>query len=120
MEHEHIMEVVKQALVYDQLDITNLATFELLLRRAQTIEYAHVERLRESTVPWLGGGGGGKGSGGLSYEGQEAFAGASRTSIAMICPKLLDHVKEDLSRNTDLMKSILKSREFREQFSKNK
>ncbi len=45
MEREHIMEVVKQALVYDQLDIANIAAFELMPMRAQTVEYTHLERL---------------------------------------------------------------------------
>ncbi len=38
MEHEQIMEALKQAVAHDQLVITSLASFELLPRRAQTIE----------------------------------------------------------------------------------
>ncbi len=38
----------------------------------------------------------------------------------MVCPRLLEHTKEDIGRNSDLMKSILEAREFRQQMPKNK
>ena len=34
-------------------------------------------------------------------------------------PALLDHAKDDISNNSELMKSRLKAREFREQMTKN-
>ena len=121
-EHEIIMESLKFAVTVDQLNVCNSAAFETLLRRAQTIEYAHQEKMRD--VPTnKGGQGGGKnlGSGAtLTVEEQEAFAGASRPGVSMVCPRLLDHVKEDIARTSELMKSMLKAREWREAMSKHK
>ena len=45
-EHESIMEALKMSTTYDQYNVVNSAAFEVLLRRAQTIEYAHQERGR--------------------------------------------------------------------------
>ena len=121
-EHEQILEAVGHAVAYDQLDITNSAAFEILLRRAQTIEYAHLERARESTGGSSSSSGGGKKGGkqqsGLSFEEMESFAGTSRSSVVMVAPALLEHVREDVSKRSELMKSLLKSREYREQMRK--
>ncbi len=119
-EHEALMEAMKQAVNYDQLNITNSAAMEVLMRRAQTIEYSHAERCREGFGQASGGGSGGKHAGGLTYEEQEAFAGSTRSSVCMVSPKLLEYVKEDMSRSSELMKSILKAREYREQIQKKK
>ncbi len=35
------------AVTVDQLNVVNSASFEILLRRAQTIEYANQEKMRE-------------------------------------------------------------------------
>ena len=36
----------------------------------------------------------------------------------MIAPSLLDHVREDVTKKSELMKSLLKAREFRDQMKK--
>ena len=36
----------------------------------------------------------------------------------MVCPKLLEHVKEDIAKHSELMKSMLKAREFRAAMAK--
>eukprot|EP00972_Heterocapsa_arctica_P057590 8496613-Heterocapsa_arctica.AAC.1 len=72
------MEAVRVAVTYDRVDITNLAAFEVLLRRAQTIEYAHMEKTRDQTT----GKGSAKGHGGgsLTVEEQDAFAGTTKAT----------------------------------------
>ncbi len=62
----------------------------------------------------------GKGSGGLTYEEQEAFAGTSRSSVSMIALSRLDYVKTDVARNSEIAKSILKLRECRDQLAQRK
>ncbi len=93
---------------------------EVLLRRAQAIEYSHAERTREGLGQASGGGSGGKHAGGLAYEEQEAFAGSVHTSMCLVCPRLLEYVIQDMSRSSELMKSILKARERQGQTSKKK
>ena len=110
------MEAVKWGVEYDQYNMTNSAAFEVILRRAQTIEFSHAERLREQPVK--GQKGGNQHAGGLTFEEQEAFAGTARSSTMMVCPALLDHVRDDVARQGDLMKTIVKSREFRETLRK--
>ena len=41
-EHEVLMEAVRWGAQYDQLDLSNSAAFEVLLRRAQTIDDSRV------------------------------------------------------------------------------
>jgi len=117
IEHEAIMECIRQAVNYDQYDLSNSASFEVLVRRAQTIEYSHMERTREGfgsqNKPTAG-------FGGLTYEEQEAFAGTARSSVLMIAPSLLEFVKTDVARHSELMKSIIKSREYRAELQKKK
>lgn len=86
-EHEQILEVVRQAVTYDQFSIVNSAAFEVLLRRAQMIEYAHAERLEEH-----GSKGSGKAGGFLSLEEQKSFYGTMRTGVLMVSPDLVEHV----------------------------
>ena len=38
----------------------------------------------------------------------------------MVAPELLDFVKSDVAKSSELMKSIVKAREFREQLGKHK
>ncbi len=37
--------------------------------------------------------------------------------MTMVCPKLLDYVKEDIAKTSELMMSMLKAREFRDALS---
>ena len=108
-EHEQLMEMVKHAGAYDQLNLANSAAFEVVFRRLQTIEYTHLERLRDKPK------GGGKGIAGLlSSEELEAFAGTTKGSGAMVSPALLEYVQKDVQKKSDLMKSLLKAKEYRE------
>ena len=40
-EHAHLCDVLQMAVCYDQLDISSLGCFELLVRRLQAVERAY-------------------------------------------------------------------------------
>ncbi|CAK0822425.1 unnamed protein product, partial [Prorocentrum cordatum] len=106
-EHLHLTAAVKAGLLVDQLDGTNLVMVEMLLRRMQTIEFAHLERAKEAESKGY--------SGRLSLEEQQAFSGLSRGSgQLMICPELLDVVRIDVEREAQLNKALRKGREERD------
>jgi hypothetical protein len=87
MEHATFMEAVKLAASYDQLNLSNLACMETLLRRAQTIEYVYNERameLQNNQHQRFGAR--------LTLEEQAAFM-VSRTEVSMVSPDLLTHLK---------------------------
>ncbi|CAK0789751.1 unnamed protein product, partial [Prorocentrum cordatum] len=102
---EHLeTAAVKAGLLVDQLDGTNLVMVEMLLRRMQTIEFAHLERAKEAESKGY--------SGRLSLEEQQAFSGLSRGSgQLMICLELLDVVRVDVEREAQLNKALRKGRE---------
>ena len=110
-EHEFLLAVIDMAGTYDQLDLTNLAWAESVMRRLQTIEWAYHEKLRES----------GSGVGKMEPEEMSAFAGTSKSgSIMMVCPELLDHVKGVVERDAVIMKNLRKAREERAEKGKKK
>ena len=84
-------------------------------RRLQAIEYSPAERVQAGAPHDSGVG---KGAGSLTSEEQEALAGTSRASVRMVSPESLEYVGSDGTRSSELMKSIVKSREFRDQLSK--
>lgn len=47
-EHATMMRLIETAAVYDQLDISNCAWAEVAFRRAQVIEWAYSDKIRES------------------------------------------------------------------------
>jgi hypothetical protein len=110
-EHYQLTQVIRQAIMVDQLDGFNCMMVEVLFRRLQTIEFAHSERLRDSES---------KASGGrLSIEEQSAFGGLTRQAgTLMICPTLMDHVKIEVERDASLHKNLRKAREEREAIRK--
>ena len=109
-EHYNGLSYVKAMMEVDGLDAKNLVSAELILRRLQTIEYSHSDRLREKS---------GKGGGRLTLEEQAAFGGTARLeSKLMIDPKLLDHARVDIEREALLAKNLVKAREAREALRK--
>ena len=106
-EHENLMRLLELGLQYDQLDLTNMAWAEAALRRAQLIEWAHHERVREAEA---------SGSGDrVSPEELSAFTGVSRAGESlMVAPRLLNHVKSAVETDGNIMKAVRKAREERE------
>jgi len=123
-EHSLILEAMAIAAKYDQINLKNSAAFELLARRMQTIEFAYSEAVREAHHGGRTGGGGDKnkksggGGGFLSVEEADAFSGLTKHHGVMICPKLLEFVRDDVKNNAELMKVMVKAREFREALKK--
>ena len=106
-EHEHLMKLVEFGATYDQVDLSNLAMGEAIFRRAQTIEWAYHDKLRdmESAAPKER----------LSPEELSAFSGLDRTGDhLMVAPSLLDHVKGVVEKDAAIMKNIRKAKEERE------
>ena len=114
-EPEQLMEVVKWSGRFDQVVLRNGAGLEVVFRRLPTVDYFPTEPVRDGAPHDSGGG---KGAGSLTCEEQEALAGTSRTSVRMVSPELLEYVGSDATQSSELMKSIVKSREFRDQLSK--
>ncbi|CAK0903344.1 unnamed protein product [Prorocentrum cordatum] len=106
-EHYNVTQALKFGLLHDRLDGTNLMMVEPMLRRLQTIEFAHSERAREQEAKGYGGK--------LSLEEQMAFAGTARAGGSlMICPLLLDYVRGEVEREASLAKNLRKAREERD------
>ena len=102
--HEFCMRLLQVALEYDQLDVKNLACMELVLREAQTIEWSHMEKIRDD-----------KAMGGLLPEERAAFAGISKSGgVLMVCPELLEHVRSSVEADAKILKNIRVAREERE------
>lgn len=101
------MQYLKALLLTDQFDGTNSVGIEMILRRMQTIEFAHAERAKENEAKGVGGR--------LTLEEQSAFAGTSRAqSSVMLAPQLLEHVRSDIERDASLAKNLRKAREERD------
>ena len=103
--HESVMRLVELAITYDQVDGSNLAMLEVALRRAQIIEYYHMQRLRdgEHNLP---------GSSRLTMDEVSAFAGVRRQDDnLMLCPALLDHARDEVGKVMEVNKAMRKHRE---------
>ena len=103
--HEAVMRIVELVVTYDQLDATNVAAIEVALRRAQIIEYYHMQRLRdgEHSLP---------GSSRLTMDEVTAFSGVRRQDDnLMLCPELIEHAKDEVSKIADINKAMRKHRE---------
>lgn len=106
-EHYQATQYIKALLLNDQIDGTKGLGAELILRRMQTIEYAHAKRAKESESKGIGGR--------RTLEEQSAFAGVSRVqSSVMVAPSLLEHVRSDIERDASVSKNLRKAREERE------
>ena len=107
LEHEAIMRMIHHLAEYDQMDMTNLAGVEVMLRRAQMIEHFHRERQRLEAV-------GGKEKLPIDREEADIFMGTvgGETSL-MVCPTLVSHIAKELERQSAIDKQARKAREER-------
>ena len=116
-EHYNTCQSIKMLGEYDQGDLTNLASAELLFRRLQTIEFSYLEVIREQEQKLAGSSGGSK----LSVEEQALFSGQARSSSSlMISPTLLEHARSETEKEASLLKNLQKVREGKEALRKNK
>ncbi|CAK0804389.1 unnamed protein product, partial [Prorocentrum cordatum] len=106
-EHEQLMKYLELAGAYDQLDLGNCAFAEAILRRAQTIEWAYHDRLREADSA--------SSKDKMSPEEFAAFSGFSKAGdLLTVAPQLLEYVKTQVEKDAAIMKNIRKAREERE------
>jgi len=104
-EHESIMKALEAGGQYDQMDLANLAMVEVMLRRAQLIEWVHHERVRDAEAG---------NQDRITPEEQAAFTGSSRAGESlMVAPSLLAHVKSVVEVDANIMKAVRKAKEER-------
>ena len=117
-EHGLAMSFLEIAAGYDGLDVVNLASVELLMRKAQLVEFTYSER---GPAPPPRGDGAkeskGKGKSGASpglYDEGSIFLGAHKEfGDTMVAPELLDYVSKEVEREASVMKQVRKAREER-------
>lgn len=96
-ENEVLSRALDLAVCYDSLNIANLASFELLIRRKQLLAEAH------SYTP-----------GQPSYEGADHFLGTSyRPGGAIVVPELTKHVAEKMHQESVVLKEKRKQAELK-------
>ena len=84
-------------MTYDALNISNLASFELLIRRKQLLAEAHAYN---PSAP--------------SYEGADHFLGTSyRPGGAIVVPELTEHVSRKLHQESQILKEKRKQQEMK-------
>lgn len=96
-EDEVIARAIDLAVSYDALNISNLASFELLIRRRQLLADAHTYN---PSAP--------------SYEGSDHFMGTTyRPGGAIVVPELMKHVSERMHQESQVMKERRKQAELK-------
>ena len=93
--HEHLllMDILQLALEYDQLDISALASFEVLARRVALLEESYTTNPKNPR-----------------FEGAEHFSGMGRKTAA-VAPDLSKHVATALQAESQITKERRKARE---------
>ena len=121
-EHETIMQAVELMVGYDGLGVTNIAAAELLLRKAQLIEYSYSDAGPAGVGSGAPSGeGGNKKKGGAKggsragvYDESQIFMGAHKEfGDILLDPQLLDYVAKEVERDAQVMKQVRKAREER-------
>ena len=127
--HEVALKTLEHAGTYDGVDVPNLASLELMMRKAQLCEYVYMQdsdtKVDSGGKNNKGGNSGGGRTSGLLKVGflDEAavFAGAHRDSgDAMVCPLLLEYVAREVERDASVLKQVRKARDERAMLKNNK
>lgn len=96
-ENEVLSRALDLAVTYDCLQVSNLASFELLIRRKQLIAEAHSYN---PSAP--------------SYEGADHFMGTSfRPGGAIVVPELSEHVAKKMHQESQILKEKRKAAEYK-------
>ena len=94
-EDELLARVLDAAVMYDGLNVANLASFELVVRRKQLLAEAHVYN-----------------PGAPSYDGADHFMGTTyRPGGAIIVPALTEHVSRKMHEESQILKERRKIKE---------
>ena len=101
-DYEFIMRVFEVAVCYDNLNVSELASFELLARRVQLAAWRHRDRLVvRNAVDDLA-------------DDEYLYMGASETKgSVMVCPALSDHIGQALHKEATIAKERRKIAEAR-------
>ena len=98
-EYETLSRTLEAGLLYDQLAVCNLASFEILSRRIQLLEQAHLEN---PSAP--------------DYSAPSPYVGVvERRGGALICPALIAHVAERLKDESAVAKEKRKAAEVKKE-----
>jgi hypothetical protein len=96
--HGVLSEIYEYMVIYDQLDVVNLASAECLLRHMQMTE-ARVKKLQESK---------------RDFDANEYYLGRTRrTGGALICPALTKWVAEQATADSAILKEQRRAEEER-------
>ena len=107
-EHEVFCRVLESAICFDQLNVSELACFEILGRRFQLHEEKYRLKLVEAER------GAFRGSG-VDVDEVALFMGYSRDrGVACVCPLLLDHVSDQSRQEAAVLKERRKAHEERQ------
>ncbi len=114
-EHAQLCRYLDLAVMYDQVDASNLASLEAIVRRLQLIEFQYRERSREAL---RGGSHAGAASSSLTglavMQGEEAalFDGEGKTDTSVcVCPQLVEWISGELEKTAKIDKAARKARE---------
>ena len=102
LQHENYCKILHAMLVYDQLDVTNLACAELVCRQLQLLE----EKQMQSSTPQAE-------SASVAEESSLFMGTASAHGAVLVCPELKSWVSSELSREASILKERRKAREER-------
>ncbi|CAK0816861.1 unnamed protein product, partial [Prorocentrum cordatum] len=96
-DHDLAMRMAELGLSFDQLNLGELASFELLMRKAQMAEGRHRDRLAAVQGDDL-------------MEESYLYLGAGETrGLAMVAPALVDHVNSEMHREAQILKECRKA-----------
>ena len=108
--------ILELAGTFDQLDIPNLASLEVVARRLETIEYSYKDRTRdgERGMPAAAAGSSLGGFNLLSFDEADLFDGSGHVGSTVCCaPSLVEHVSKELEKEAQIQKQARKAREER-------
>ena len=96
MAHETACNTLETMICYDQLDVSNIASAELMAREVQIVE----EKWKDKIL-------------GSDTEDRQIFLGDSRSRGVCVCPLLQEWVAEELKKEALITKERRKAREER-------
>ena len=100
-EHALLCKVLLWAMTYDQLNVSNLASIELLVRRIQMIEHKMRGKMSDASVDGLG-------------QEDKIYLGAEISKgTVMFSPKLREYMADKLNEEAKVMKGQRMAREER-------
>ena len=104
-EHESICEILQVAMQYDQINIAECASFEMLSRRLQLWESMYSNRLRSAVAP-------SSKSSAIDGEEKTLMLGQPRSvHVSLVCPALEEWIAERLQDRSKILKERRKAKE---------